>query len=89
MLFERPLLFLNAFSGDEARQLLLSESDLAVVILDLAMERAGVRIDLVHFIRHAAALRNTRIILLSGQPGQEPGLDALIDNDISDYRTRA
>lgn len=89
MLFERPLLFLNAFSGDEARQLLLSEADLAVVILDLAMERAGVRIDLVHFIRHAAALRNTRIILLSGQPGQEPGLDALIENDISDYRTRA
>ena len=89
MLFERPLLFLNAFSGDEARQLLLSETDLAVVILDLAMERAGVRIDLVHFIRHAAALRNTRIILLSGQPGQEPGLDALIENDISDYRTRA
>ena len=89
MLFERPLLFLNAFSGDEARQLLLSESDLAVVILDLAMERAGVRIDLVHFIRHVAALRNTRIILLSGQPGQEPGLDALIENDISDYRTRA
>jgi len=89
MLFERPLLFLNAFSGDEARQLLLSESDLAVVILDLAMERAGVRIDLVHFMRHAAALRNTRIILLSGQPGQELGLDALIENDISDYRTRA
>lgn len=89
MLFERPLLFLNAFSGDEARQLLLSESDLAVVILDLAMERAGVSIDLVHFIRHAAALRNTRIILLSSQPGQELGLDALIENDISDYRTRA
>ncbi|MBS3017978.1 hypothetical protein DJFAAGMI_00708 [Comamonas sp. PE63] len=89
MLFERPLLFLNAFSGNEARQLLLSESDLAVVILDLAMERAGVRIDLVHFIRHAAALRNTRIILLSSQPGQELGLDALIENDISDYRTRA
>lgn len=89
MLFERPLMFLNAFSGDEARQLLLSETDLAVVILDLAMERAGVRLDLVKFIRHAAALRNTRIILLSGQPGQEPGLDALIENDISDYRTRA
>lgn len=89
MLCERTLLFLNAFSGDEARQLLLSESDLAVVIVDLAMERAGVRIDLVHFIRHAAALRNTRIILLSGQPGQELGLDALIENDISDYRTRA
>lgn len=88
MLFERPLLFLHAFSGDEARQLLLQESDLAVVILDLAMERAGSRLDLVHFTRHTAGLRNSRIILLSGRQGQEPALDALIEHDISDCRTR-
>lgn len=88
MLFERPLLFLHAFSGDEARQLLLQESDLAVVILDLAMERAGSRLDLVHFMRHTAGLRNSRIILLSGRQGQEPAIDALIEHDIGDCRTR-
>jgi len=89
MLFERPLLFLHAFSDDEARQLLLRESELAVVMLDLASQQAGARLELADFIRHTAALRNTRIILLSGQPGQEPGLDALIEHDISDCRLKA
>ncbi|WP_043004269.1 putative bifunctional diguanylate cyclase/phosphodiesterase [Comamonas testosteroni] len=88
MLFERPLLFLHAFSDDEARQL-LREGELAVVMLDLASQQADARLELADFIRHTAALRNTRIILLSGQPGQEPGLDALIEHDISDCRLKA
>jgi hypothetical protein len=87
MLFERPLLFLNAFSGDEARQLLQAKPTWPWSYSILRWSGRA-RIDLVH-LRHAAALRNTRIILLVRPTGTGAGLDALIENDISDYRTRA
>ncbi|MEX8194878.1 putative bifunctional diguanylate cyclase/phosphodiesterase [Comamonas guangdongensis] len=80
---------MHAFSVDEARSLLLLENDLAVVILDPAMERSSAGLDLVDFIRRSAALRNTRIVLLTGQPEQEPGLEALLSYDINDCRTKA
>lgn len=88
-LFERPLVFMHAFSGDEAKSLLLKETDLAMVILNVVPEQASPGLDLVDFIRHSAGLRNTRIVLRTGQPGQVPDLDTLLRYDINDYRTKA
>ncbi len=89
MLFERPLVFMHAFSGDEARRLLLREHDLAMVLIDVVSERASAGLDLVDFIRHSAGLKNTRIVLRTGQPGQVPDLETLLRYDINDYRTKA
>lgn len=88
MLFERPLLLMHAYSVDDARSLLLRENDFAVVIIDPAIERSSVRLALVDFIRNTASLKNTRVVLLTGQPGREPGLETLLRYDISDYRTK-
>ncbi|RYF09033.1 MAG: EAL domain-containing protein [Comamonadaceae bacterium] len=88
-LFDRPLDFMHAYSGDDARALLLREPDLAMVILDVVSEQGGAGLDLVDFIRHAAGLRNTRIVLRTGPPGQAPDLDTLLRYDINDYRTKA
>jgi len=89
MLFERPLVFMHAFSGGEARALLLRERDLAMVLIDVGSERASSGLELVDFIRHSAGLRNTRIVLRTGQPGQVPDLETLLRYDINDYRTKA
>ncbi|WP_200843879.1 bifunctional diguanylate cyclase/phosphodiesterase [Pantoea sp. 18069] len=89
LLFERPLVFMHAFSGDEARALLLREHDLAMVLIDVVSERACSGLDLVDFIRHTAGLRNTRIVLRTGLPGQVPDLETLLRYDINDYRTKA
>lgn len=88
-LFGRPLAFTHAFSDDEARLLLLRAHDLAMVILDVGAEQASSELDLVDFIRHSAGLRNTRIVLRTGQPGQVPDLETLLRYDINDYRTKA
>ncbi len=88
-LFERPLVFVHAYSGEEARALVLREHDLAVVILDVVTESTKAGLDLVDFIRHTAGLRNTRIVLRTGGPGHVPALDTLLRYDINDYRTKA
>lgn len=88
-LFERSLVFLHAHSCEEARSLLRTEHDLAMVILDVVSQRARSGLALVDFIRHSAGLRNTRIVLRTGQPGQVPDLETLLRYDINDYRTKA
>ncbi|WP_249729344.1 EAL domain-containing protein [Acidovorax sp. CCYZU-2555] len=89
MLFGRSLVFMHAFSGDEARSLLLREHDLAMVLIDVVSQRASAGLDLIDFIRHCAGLKNTRIVLRTGQPGQVPDLETLLRYDINDYRTKA
>lgn len=89
LLFDRPLVFMHAFSGDEARALLLREHDLAMVLIDVVSEPGSSGLDLVDFIRHSAGLSNTRIVLRTGRPGQVPDLETLLRYDINDYRTKA
>lgn len=88
-LFERPLVFMHAYSGDEARSLLLREKDLAMVILDVVTEDIQSGFDLVSFIRHTAGMSNTRIVLRTCRQGHVPALSTLLQHDINDYRTKA
>ncbi|CAB5717454.1 Bacteriophytochrome cph2 [Delftia tsuruhatensis] len=87
-LFGRPLVFLYARSGTQARALLRREKDLAVVVLDAVTDGTGAGLDLVDFIRHTAGLRDSRIVLRTGRPGQAPDLDTLLRYDINDCRTK-
>lgn len=87
-LFGRPLVFLYARSGTQARNLLRSEQDLAVVVLDAVTDGTGAGLDLVDFIRYTAGLRNSRIVLRTGRPGQAPDLETLLRYDINDCRTK-
>jgi diguanylate cyclase (GGDEF)-like protein len=87
-LFGRPLVFLYARSGTQARNLLRREKDLAVVVLDAVTDGTGAGLDLVDFIRYTAGLRNSRIVLRTGRPGQAPDLETLLRYDINDCRTK-
>lgn len=84
-----PLQFLHAYSGAEALVILRSESDLAVVLLDVVMEHGSAGLDLVHTIRHELGLSDLRIILRTGQPGYAPELSVIRDYDINDYKTKS
>lgn len=85
----RPLAFLHAYSADEAFAMLAREPDIAVVLLDVVMERADAGLQLVRRIRDELSLQAVRIILRTGQPGYAPELDAIRGYDINDYRTKS
>ncbi|WP_026354182.1 GGDEF/EAL domain-containing response regulator [Massilia niastensis] len=85
----RPLAFLHAYSAEEAFALLGRERDIAVVLLDVVMERADAGLHLVRRIREELGLHEVRIILRTGQPGYAPEMEAIRGYDINDYRTKS
>ncbi|MFC4154902.1 EAL domain-containing protein [Massilia aurea] len=85
----RPLAFLHAYSAAEAFALLGRENDIAVILLDVVMERADAGLQLVRRIREELDLHDVRIILRTGQPGYAPEMEAIRGYDINDYRTKS
>ena len=85
----RPLAFLHAYSATEAFAVLGRERDIAVILLDVVMERADAGLQLVRRIRDELGLHDVRIILRTGQPGYAPEMEAIRGYDINDYRTKS
>lgn len=82
------LQFLSAYSGEEARKMIVEHPDVAVVLLDVVMESDDAGLQVVRFIRETARNFLTRIILRTGQPGQAPERTVIVDYDINDYKSK-
>jgi two-component system sensor histidine kinase ChiS len=85
----RHLALSSAFTGAEAREALAGQPDTAVVLLDVVMETDGAGLDLVRHVRQELGNGLVRIILRTGQPGQAPERQVLVDYDINDYKDKA
>ena len=88
-LLGRKLELVYSHSAAEARTLLASRTDFAVILLDVVMETGNAGLTLVEYIRNVLLLNECRIILRTGQPGYAPELDVFTDYDINDYRTKS
>ena len=84
----RHLLFLHAYSADEARQVLRSRNDIALILLDVVMESDHAGLDLAREIREELHNHRSRIVLRTGQPGQAPEEQVIRDYDINDYKEK-
>lgn len=87
-ILSRNLQFLHAYTTAEARQILIHQEDIAVVLLDVVMEKDNTGLQLVSFIRDTLNRRDIRIILRTGQAGYAPEIDAIRDFDINDYKNK-
>lgn len=85
----RRLEFIHAYSAEEATELLRREQEIAVVLLDVVMEREDAGLKLVKTIRQDFKLEELRIILRTGQPGYAPEIETIHDFDINDYKTKS
>ncbi len=84
----QPLQFLHAFSAEEAITVLERHREVAVILLDVVMEREDAGLVAVERIRNELGMAAVRIILRTGQPGYAPELDAIANYDINDYKTK-
>jgi len=84
----KGLEFLSAFSGKEARQILVKHSDIACCLVDVVMETNEAGLEVARFIRKETANKNIRIILRTGQPGKAPEKDVILNYDINDYKEK-
>ncbi|KPA13930.1 multi-sensor hybrid histidine kinase [Candidatus Magnetomorum sp. HK-1] len=84
----KPVSFISAYSGEEAKALLKSNPDAAIVFLDVVMEKDDAGLDVVKFVRDIMKNNLTRIILRTGQPGKAPERSVIITYDINDYKKK-
>lgn len=82
------LQFLNAFSGQQAKDILREEKDIAVALVDVVMESEHAGLDLVKYIREELNNEFMRLILRTGQPGQAPERKVIREYDINDYKEK-
>lgn len=85
---DRPLELLTARSGMEADDVFRRREDIAVALLDIVMETDDAGLRLARRIREEFANSDTRLILRTGQPGQAPVRDVIVNYDINDYKSK-
>ncbi|MBU2880037.1 DUF3369 domain-containing protein [Aliiglaciecola lipolytica] len=85
---EKGLRFISAYSGKEAKELFQQHDDIAVVLLDVVMETDEAGLDVAQYVRNELHNNFTRIILRTGQPGQAPERDVILNYDINDYKSK-
>ncbi|MDB5790141.1 MAG: hypothetical protein JWQ80_165 [Massilia sp.] len=84
----RALTFLHAYSGAEAKEILAREGDIALVFLDVVMEREDSGLEVARWMRQELGNGLTRIVLRTGQPGQAPEERVIVEYDINDYKEK-
>ncbi|KZN47124.1 DUF3369 domain-containing protein [Pseudoalteromonas luteoviolacea] len=85
---KKKLEFLSAYSGEEAKQVVMDHPDAAIVLLDVVMETDDAGLKVAQYIRETAKNNNIRIILRTGQPGQAPERQVIVNYDINDYKSK-
>jgi len=80
----RQLELIHVFSAEEALKILHETQDIAVILLDIVMERPDSGLRLVEEVR-AEGYREQRIILRTGYPGDAPEKEVIRDYDVDDY----
>ena len=80
--------FISANSGEEAKAMFREHRDIAVVLLDVVMETDDAGLQVANYVRNELDNHFTRIILRTGQPGQAPEKDVIINYDINDYKSK-
>jgi diguanylate cyclase (GGDEF)-like protein len=84
----RKLFLLHASSVPEASEQLRLHPDVALILLDVVMERDDAGLTFVHHVRRELGNRTVRIVLRTGQPGQAPERRVMVDYDINDYKEK-
>lgn len=85
---DRHLRMLQAYSGQEAKELFRQHNDIAIVLLDVIMESEESGLEVIKFIREELGNHYTRIILRTGQSGSFLEDDVIREYDIDGFRAK-
>ena len=85
---DKPLIFISAYSADEAKQLIADNPDTAFMLLDVVMETNDAGLRVAQSIREELNNKLVRIILRTGQPGEAPEESVILNYDINDYKLK-
>ena len=75
----------HAYSGEEARTFLDRHPETALVLLDVVMETDDAGLRLCGHIRETLGNHDIQIVLRTGQPGQAPEREVILNYEINGY----
>lgn len=84
----KKLEFISGYSGVQAKALMQEHPDTAILLLDVVMEEDDAGLTVVRYIRNELKNPFVRIILRTGQPGQAPEEQVVVEYDINDYKEK-
>jgi signal transduction histidine kinase len=84
----RGILFLNAFSGQEAAALFHLHPDTALLIVDVVMETQNAGLNFVHYVREKLKNHVVQVVIRTGQPGLAPESDVISKYKINAYYSK-
>jgi len=84
----KGLQFFHAYSGEQAKQIMREQPDIAMILLDVVMETEHAGLEVVDYIRNDLHNPFTRIILRTGQSGTVPERDVILNYDINDFKEK-
>jgi len=79
---------IHAYSAAEAIEILTQDSTIPIALVDVVMEQPDAGLRLVQKIRHDLNNLAIRIILRTGQPGEAPERNVVLDYDVNDYKAK-
>lgn len=85
---DRKLELISAYCEGDVKKIMQEDSGIALIILDVVMERDNSGLLLVEYIRNELKNLLVRIVLRTGQPGKAPEYDVISKYDINDYKTK-
>ncbi len=85
----RDVELVSARSGQETVETMRTHPDIAVILLDVVMEKDTAGLDACREIRTTLGNRTVRILLRTGQPGQAPEKQTIESYDIDGYLPKA
>lgn len=77
-----------ANSAAQAKLVLNENSDIALILLDVVMETDDAGLTFVEYVRNEMKNKLVRIVIRTGQPGQAPQRDVVVNLDINDYKEK-
>jgi CheY-like chemotaxis protein len=84
----RKLQVLSAYSALEGVMTMRREPDIALILLDVMMETDDAGLRMARQVREDLGNHLSRIVLRTGQPGQAPESDVIVQYDINDYKCK-
>ncbi|MBF0198190.1 MAG: DUF3369 domain-containing protein [Planctomycetes bacterium] len=85
---DKSIKFLHAYSAAEALEQIQLNDDIALILLDVVMEKDDAGLRVVEKVRRELKNELVRIILRTGQPGQAPEREIIMNYDINDYKEK-
>lgn len=85
---EKALTLFHAYGKDEALSILRENPNICVILLDVVMSTDNEGLECVKAIREELKNSEVRIILRTGQAGNYPEHEVMLNYDINDYKSK-